>query len=239
MFRSLVFMPKRLRSICRVNGTNAPLKALRELSDTLVDFNGQVLLVTLQARTNSFNSLTAWAARVDCELSLERRATELSAFRTELLSLVDMSAGDHDELISLIDTVQSVSPFAGEDLRLKAELRSMESARLTVAKCGELMDVLGGKGKMGQLILVLESGVLSAMLLFESRVYRVPRDGLDPLQALMLHKMSSKILQKNTMMKRNEGALFMTGTELLWRASRKHFRTAMKPLFSFEKLKLA
>ena len=76
--------------------------------------------------------------------------------------LVDMSAGDHDELISLIDTVQSVSPFVGEDLRLKAELRSMESARLTVAKCGELMDVLGGKGKMGQLILVLESGVLSA-----------------------------------------------------------------------------
>ena len=101
------------------------------------------------------------------------------------------------------------------------------------------MDVLGGKGKMGQLILVLESGVLSAMLLFESRVYRVPRDGLDHLQALMLHKMSSKILQKNTMMKRNEGALFMTETELLLRASRKHFRTAMKPLFSFEKLKLA
>ena len=142
-------VPKRLRSICRVNGTNVPLKALRELSDTLVDFNGQGSTRDIAGEDEQLQLLDSLGGTSGLRTEFERRATELSAFRTELMSLVDMSAGDHDELISLIDTVQSVSPFAGEDLRLKAELRSMESARLTVAKCGELMDVLGGKGKNG------------------------------------------------------------------------------------------
>lgn len=139
-------VPKRLRSVCRVNGTNVPLKALRELSGTLVDFNGQGSASDIAGEDAQLQLLDSLGGTSGLRTEFERSAAELSAFRTELVSLVDISAGERDELNLLIDTVQSVSPFAGEDLRLKAELRSMENARLTAVMCGELIDVLEGKG---------------------------------------------------------------------------------------------
>ena len=141
--------PRRIRSICRVNDATVPVKALRDLGDVLIDFNGQGTAASIANTDAQIELLDTWAGTGDLRRHFDDLAAELTVLLAELARLTELSPKERQELESLIDTVHEVHPLKGEDDLLKAELRRIESSRVTLETCSGLLSTLGGDEAAG------------------------------------------------------------------------------------------
>ena len=137
---------RRIRSVCRVNGTIVPVKCLRELGKVLVDFNGQGTAASIADEEAQKQLLDDWAGTRQLRMRFDELAEALLLHRSELALLEEISPDERQELSNLIDTVQAVEPVRGEDVALKSELRRLEGARMTVDACSSVMSTLSGDG---------------------------------------------------------------------------------------------
>ena len=135
---------RRIRSVCRVNGTTVPVKCLRELGKVLVDFNGQGTAASIADEEAQKQLLDDWAGTRQLRMRFDELAGALLLHRSELALLEEISPDERQELNNLIDTVQAVEPVRGEDVALKSELRRLEGARMTVDACSSVMSTLSG-----------------------------------------------------------------------------------------------
>jgi DNA repair protein RecN (Recombination protein N) len=140
----ILLSPRRIRSICRVNDATVPVKALRDLSDVLIDFNGQGTAASIANTDAQIALLDNWAGTGDLRRRFDVLAVELTVLLAELARLTELSPEERQELEGLIDNVHEVQPLKSEDDLLKAELRRIESARVTLETCSDLMSTLGG-----------------------------------------------------------------------------------------------
>ena len=145
----ILHSPRRIRSICRVNDATVPVKALRDLSDVLIDFNGQGTAASIANTDAQIALLDNWAGTGDLRRRFDDLAEELTVLLAELARLTELSPEERQELEGLIDNVHEVQPLKSEDDLLKAELRRIESARVTLETCSDLMSTLGGDETSG------------------------------------------------------------------------------------------
>ena len=137
---------RRIRSVCRVNGTTVPVKCLRELGKVLVDFNGQGTAASIADEEAQKQLLDDWAGTRQLRMRFDELAGALLLHRSELALLEEISLVEREELSNLINTVQAVKPVRGEDVALKIELRRLEGARVTVDACSSVLSTLSGDG---------------------------------------------------------------------------------------------
>ena len=76
--------PRRVRSVCRVNNANMPVKALRALGQLLVDFNGQGAAASLAHEGAQMDLLDDWAGTADERRRFDDLAVVLAARRAEV-----------------------------------------------------------------------------------------------------------------------------------------------------------
>ena len=136
----------RARSICLVNKTVVPVKALRELGHRLVDFNGQGSASALDSEGSQRSLLDAIAGTHESCSYFNQLALSLATQREESDKLIDMTSDDREELNKLIRAVSTVDPYPGEDIKLKIELRKMERTREVAEMCSEVLATLKGQG---------------------------------------------------------------------------------------------
>ena len=132
-----------------MNDATVPVKALRDLSDVLIDFNGQGTAASIANTDAQIALLDNWAGTGDLRRRFDDLAEELTVLLAELARLTELSPEERQELEGLIDNVHEVQPLKSEDDLLKAELRRIESARVTLETCSDLMSTLGGDETSG------------------------------------------------------------------------------------------
>lgn len=137
---------RRVRSFCRVNDTNMPVKALRALGQLLIDFNGQGAAAALSDEDTQMELLDDWAGTHDHRRKFDEFATVLAKRRAEAAKNVNLTEDEVLELEHLIDAINAVEPVEREDAMLKAELRRMEASRVAAEACSGVLGIFGGNG---------------------------------------------------------------------------------------------
>lgn len=131
----------RVRSVCKINGTTIPLKVLRELGTTLVDFNGQGAATALSTQDSQRKLLDAWGGTSKMCSSFDSLAALLCEYRAKKSSKI--TDAEKLNLENLIREVELVGPKIGEDVTIKTELRRMKRIQSTLERFNELSRSLG------------------------------------------------------------------------------------------------
>jgi len=137
---------RRVRSACRINDTQVPLKALRELGRVLVDFNGQGTASHLAEEQFQLKVLDAVGGTFDLRRRFVELSSHLRATQNESSNLVGMTAKERKELESLIHDVNLVRPVVDEDVTLRTMLRHLDGIDATLEETARLSTMFDGGG---------------------------------------------------------------------------------------------
>lgn len=137
---------RRVRSACRINDTQVPLKALRELGRVLVDFNGQGTASHLAEEQFQLKVLDAVGGTFDLRRRFVELSSHLRAKQYESSNLVGMTAKERKELESLIHDVNLVRPVVDEDVTLRTMLRHLDGIDATLEETARLSTMFDGGG---------------------------------------------------------------------------------------------
>ena len=101
-----------------MNDATVPVKALRDLGDVLIDFNGQGTAASIANTDAQIELLDTGAGTGDLRRHFDDLAAELTVLLAELARLTELSPKERQELESLIDTVHEVHPVSYTHLTL-------------------------------------------------------------------------------------------------------------------------
>jgi len=132
----------RLRSLCKIQNKAIPVKVLRQIGNILVDFNGQNASLALANEKAQLNELDSWANVKEYGDAFEIAMQNVRLATKLVQSNVELTEEEKEEIEAILDAFYKIDPVPGEDVKLKLELRQMESRRANWETCASALNSL-------------------------------------------------------------------------------------------------
>ena len=132
----------RLRSLCKIQNKPDSVKVLRQIGNILVDFNGQNASLALANEKAQLNELDSWANVKEYGDAFEIAMQNVRLATKLVQSNVELTEEEKEEIEAILDAFYKIDPVPGEDVKLKLELRQMESRRANWETCASALNSL-------------------------------------------------------------------------------------------------